>query len=366
MKRLLLIFIPILLSAFMCLQTYAQKKSDVINRKQDSIYMKRENYVLSARTKLTLFVFINRYLNGNLFTNPGINSYYFPIAPLNIGLGFSHKWLAVNVAILSPRIGKSNYTGEGEKYSNFNLQALAYTHKYGLDVIYSKNIGYFLGNYNNFINLTDVPNQTPYFDISTQRLTVNLLRIFNPMKYSMNATMIGGEMQKNNASSLIFNTSFSMSAFDMGDSIPSFISAQANPNTIFRSGTFYSVGLLPGYGFTWIIRKRFFIGIIPSFGPSFQYKSINFETHHDERFSISYRILAKAGVGFHTKKWTAGLSVLFDSERYHLGPESNIINNNGKVTLRVGYKINVPKWGKGLSKKMSTLQNSVEHTLHNF
>jgi hypothetical protein len=366
MKRLLFFCILIFLSAFLCLSVYAQKKSDAVNKKEDSIYMKRENYVLSARTKLTIFVFANRYLNGNLFTNPGINSYYFPIAPLNIGLGFSHKWLAVNVAILSPRIGKNNYNGEGAKYHNFNLQLLAYTHKYGLDVIYSRNTGYFLGNYNNYVNVTDVPDKTPYFDMSTQRLTVNLLRIFNPIKYSMNATMIGGEMQKNNASSFIFNTSFSMSRFNMGDSIPSFVAAQANPDLIFKSGTFYSVGLLPGYGFTWIINKRFYFGIIPAFGPSLQYKSMNFETQHEERFAISYRVLAKAGLGFHAKKWTAGLSVLFDSERYHLGSKSNIINNNGKVTMRVGYKINVPKWGKRISKKMTNVQNSVEHTLNNF
>jgi hypothetical protein len=366
MKRLLFFSITLLLSAFLCSSVYAQKKSDAINKKQDSIYLKRENYVVSARTKLTIFVFANRFLNGNLFTNPGINSYYFPIAPLNVGLGFSHKWLAVNIAVLSPRIGKSNYTGEGEKYSNFNLQALAYTHKYGADILYSRNTGYFLGNYNNYINVTNVPDKTPYFGMKTERLTINLLRIFNPVKYSLNAPMIGGEMQKNNASSFIFNTSFSMSSFNMGDSIPSFVAVQASPDLIFRSGTFYSVGLLPGYGFTWIINKRFYIGIIPSFGPSFQYKSMNFENDHDERFAVSYRILAKAGVGFHAKKWTAGLSVLFDSERYHLGPKTNIINNNGKITLRIGYKINVPKWGKKLSKKMSDVQNTAEHTLRNF
>jgi len=345
---------------------YAQKKADLINKKEDSVYLKRENYVLSARNKLTIFVFTNRFLNGLLFTNPGINNYYFPIAPLNIGLGFSHKWLAVNIAVITPKLGKNNYPGGGTKYQNFNLQLLAYTHKYGLDVLYSQNLGYFLGNYNQYVNVAGSPEKTPYFDMRTERLTVNFLRIFNPVKYSMNAPMIGGEMQKNNASSFILNTCFSLSSFNMGDSIPAFVLAQINPNTIFKSGTFYSVGIMPGYGFTWIIAKRFYFGIIPSAGISFQYKSMNFEGHHDERVSASYRVLAKAGAGFHSKRWTAGVSLLFDNERYHLGDKTNIYNNNGKVTLRVGYKINVPKWGKKISGKMSTVQNTVEHTLRNF
>lgn len=152
----------------------------------------------------------------------------------------------------------------------------------------------------------------------------------------------------------------------MGDSIPEYVLQQLNPNAIFQKGTFYSIGILPGYAFTWIIKKRFFIGIIPSFGPSIQYKTMDFEDDHEEHFALSYRVIAKAGAGFHAKRWTAGLSVLIDSEKYHLANQSNIINNNGKITLRVGYKINVPKWGKGISKKMSTIQNRVENTLHNF
>lgn len=46
------------------------------------------------------------------------------------------------------------------------------------------------------------------------------------------------------------------------------------------------------------------------------------------------------------QKWTASLSVLFDSERYDL----NNIYNNDKVTLRVCCKINVPKWVKAYLK----------------
>ena len=99
--------IRICIHAFICIQfglnASAQKNSNPFAN-EDSIYVKRENYVLSARNKLTIFVFANRYLNGILFTNPGINTYYFPIAPLNLGLGFSHKWLAVNIA---PGIFKS-------------------------------------------------------------------------------------------------------------------------------------------------------------------------------------------------------------------------------------------------------------------
>lgn len=366
MKRLLLICITILLCAFMSSPAYAQKKSDIINKKQDSIYLKRENYVLSARAKLTIFIFGTRYLSGKLFTNPGIDNYYFPITPLNIGLGFSHKWLAVNIAILSPKLGKNNYDNKQSKYQNFNLQALVYTPKYGLDILYSQNKGYFLGNYNGYINVVGAPEKTPYFDMRTSRFTINLLRVFNPIKYSMNATMIGGEMQKNSSSSFILNTSFSLSAFKMSDSIPQFILNQMNQDAIFKGGIFYSVSVMPGYGFTWIISKRFYLGIIPAIGPSMQYKSMSFEYEHEDKISVSYRILAKAGAGFHAKRWTAGISVLYDNERYHLGPNTNIFNNNGKIIAKVGYKINVPNWGKGISNKMSTMQNRLEHTLNNF
>ncbi|MGN6648202.1 MAG: DUF4421 domain-containing protein [Cytophaga sp.] len=359
----------LLLSLFLCTQICwigaAQDKPNPIDG-EDSLYAKRENYVISARQKLTIFIFSTRYLNGKLFTNPGINNYYFPIAPLNIGLGFSHKWLAVNIAMYSPHLGKDKYDGQGSKYQNFNLQALAYTPRYGLDVLYSQNLGYFLGNYNGYVDVTGAPDKTPYFDMSTKRFTINLLRIFNPIKYSMNATMIGGEMQKNSASSFILNTSFSYSYFNMSDSIPEFLLDQMNQDAVFKKGNFYSVAFMPGYGFTWIIGKRFYLGIIPALGPSIQYKSMTFEDDHDNRFALSYRVLAKAGAGFHAKRWTAGFSVLYDNELFHLAPQTNIFNNNGKVILKIGYKINVPKWGRGLSKKMTKLQTKFEHTIHNF
>ncbi|WP_018342443.1 DUF4421 domain-containing protein [Cytophaga aurantiaca] len=363
------IVFSISLYIFLCVQfgfqAYAQKDSKRFDE-QDSMYAKRENYVLSARSKLTIFIFSTRYLNGKLFTNPGINNYYFPITPLNIGLGFSHKWLAVNIAILSPKIGKNNYDNDQAKYQNFNLQALAYTPKYGLDILYSKNKGYFLGNYNGYVDVTGAPDKTPYFDMKTNRFTINLLRIFNPIKYSMNATMIGGEMQKKSSSSFIINSSFSLSTFKMSDSIPQFILDQMNQDAIFKAGDFYSISILPGYGFTWIINKRFYFGIIPAVGPSLQYKSMTFEHDHENKFALSYRVLAKAGAGFHAKRWTAGLSVLYDNEMYHLASKTNIFNNNGKIIFKVGYKINVPKWGKGISKKMTDVQKRAEHTLHNF
>lgn len=364
MKLLLYICISFIVMIQMSISTQAQLIPDP-RIDEDSLVKNRENHIFSARDKVTLFIFSNRYINGLLFTNPGKNTYYFPIAPLNIGLGFSHKWLAINIAIVSPKIGKKNYDGDGNKYNNFNFQILAYTPRYGLDAVYSQNIGYFLGNYKGFVDLQGAPNQTPYFDMKTNRLTVNLLRVFNPIKYSMNATMIGGERQKKSASSLILNTTFSFNSFNMSDSIPSYVLSQMNQDAIFKGGAFYSIGLLPGYGFTWIIKKNFYIGLIPAFGPSFQYKTMNFEDEHEERFSVSYRLLAKAGMGFHAKKWTAGLTVLFDSEKYHLAEKTNIINNNGRITLRVGYKINVPKWAKGISKKMTNAQSRFENTLYN-
>lgn len=349
----------------LCLLANGQDKPNK-TEVNDSLYINRENYVISARDKLTIFVFSTRYLNGKLFTNPGINNYYFPITPLNIGLGFSHKWLAVNIAIFSPKIGKNNYDGYQSKYQNFNLQALAYTPQYGLDILYSQNLGYFLGNYNGYVDVVGAPEKTPYFDMKTNRFTVNLLRVFNPTKYSMNATMIGGEQQKNSASSFIINSSFSTCYFKMSDSIPTFILDQMNQDAIFQKGTFYSIAVLPGYGFTWIIRKKFYLGIIPGLGPSLQFKSMTFESGHEDKLALSYRVIAKAGAGFHAKRWTAGISVLYDNERYHLASKTNIFNNNGKIIVKVGYKINVPKWGKGLSKKMSTMQNKFENTLPHF
>ncbi|MBC7449854.1 MAG: DUF4421 family protein [Cytophagales bacterium] len=362
-------YIPIVLLFILFLsgiKSYAQNSSKEEEETSDSVYIKRESYVFSARSKLTIFIFSSRYLNGMLFTNPGVNNYYFPIAPINIGLGFSHKWLAVSVSLYSPKTGRNHYDGVSEKYKNFNLQILAYTHKYGMDLLYTYNRGYYLGDYKGYIDVDGAPDKTPYFNAYTQRFTFNVLRIFNPLKYSMNAPIIGGEVQKNSSSSFIMNSAFSINTVNLGDSIPEFIKTQLNPDAIFTSGTFYSIGILPGYGFTWIVRKKFYFGAIPALGPSFQYKEMNFESGSEDRFAVSYRVLAKFGAGFHAKRWTAGLTLILDSERYHLAKQSDMISNNGKLILRVGYKINVPKWGKKVSKKMTIMQEKAEHLINNF
>jgi len=356
--RCLLVFSFVLLNSF----AYSQSDSTEREKKSRADSLERVKYVAKTRNVFTLFVFGSRFSNGILYSG-NRNLLYYPISPINIGLGFTHKWIGASISLVGADIIKGKFEGN----YNFNVQINAYARRIGADLVYSVNRGYYVANYKSFLdlNLEGASKELPYYKLKMERITLNFVRIFNGQHYSLNAPLVQGEIQKKTSSSFLLNAAVSGAFSSNNDSlfVPTNLQTLFEGNTIIKNGEFYSVSIMPGYGFTWVIRKRFFIGLVPSLGPSFQFHHITTANGIDDNFAVSYKVLGRFGTGYHSEHWTCGLSILVDAENYPLKNNTHMLNNVGKIYFRVGYKFGIPKWAEKYSRLMDKYQGKVEQSL---
>lgn len=333
---------------------------DTVRQKIVADSLVRLNYVATSSQYLTVYVYGSRYSNGVLYSGH-TNLFYYPITPVNLGIGFSHKWLGGSVSVVSLQSNKSKLID----HYNFNFNLNAYGRQIGADFVYTLNNGYYQSNYKNFVVSDNVDKSQPFFNMRMQRFMFNFVRIFNGKKYSLSAPVSQGEIQKRSSSSFILNAGLNLAFADNGDStfVPSYAQAAFEGNTLLRKGAIYSLSFMPGYGVTWVIKKRFFIGLVPSAGVSFQYQRLNFQGSMEDHLRVSYKVLGRFGAGYHSRLWTIGISVVLDAEKYPLGHNTYLLNNVGKVHARIGYKFEVPKWAKKYSKKMDAYQERLERAL---
>lgn len=322
--------------------------------------LERAQYISSNRNFLTLYVYGSRTSNA-VWYRGNSNLTYFPITPVNIGIGASHKWLGGSVSIVSINSSKSKFI---DNY-NFSIMLNGYARKIGVDIGYTINSGYYQANYDHFRSFRGQGEGDPYVDMRIQRFVLNFVRIFNYKKYSLNAPIVQGEMQLKNASSFLLNLGVSTAYAKNGDSsfVPTYLENVFHGNAQLVKGRFYCLDIMPGYGMNFVIKKRFFVGIVPAAGLSVQYQDLDFIDGKEETVRFSYRAMARFGAGFHSYRWTFGVSAYVDFERYPLGRETDILNNMGKLYARIGYKLDVPRWGRRYSKKLDEYQEKIEEAL---
>ena len=349
-----------LLAILLLVSLVALAQVDTIRQKIVADSLVRLNYVSTSKQYLTVYVYGSRNSNGVLYSGNS-NLFYYPITPVNIGIGVSHKWLGGSISVVSLQSNKSKLI---DNY-NFNINLNAYGRQIGADFVYTVNSGYYLSNYKNFIVSDDVDKSQPFVEMRMQRFMFNFVRIFNGKKYSLSAPVTQGETQKRSSSSFILNAGLNLAFVKGGDSsfVPSYAKALFEGNTLLQEGAIYSLSFMPGYGVTWVIKKRFFIGLIPSAGISIQYQHLNYQEGLEDHLRVSYKILGRFGAGYHSRLWTIGISVVYDAEKYPLGNNTYLLNNVGKVHARIGYKFEIPRWAKKYSKKMDVYQDKLEHVL---
>jgi hypothetical protein len=341
----------------------AHAQRDPIREKIKADSLVRLKYVGNAKHSIMFYVFGTRYSNGILYRGHS-SLLYSPITPVNIGIGFSHKWLGGSVSVVSIQSAKSRLID----HYNFSIQVNAYSRKVGADMSYIVNSGYYQSNYQNFLSYNQVNKDQTASNMRMQRFALNFIRIFNGKNYSLNAPVDQGEIQKKSASSFLLSMGVGWATAGNGDStfVPSYLDELFQHNTILKKGVFTSFNVMPGYGFTWVIKKNFFVGIVPSVGLSFQYQHLILQNGEEDHVRVSYKALGRFGAGYHSTRWTFGISAIFDAENYPLGNGTYLVNNVGRLHARIGYKFNVPKWARKYSQKMDDYQDEVEDALPDF
>lgn len=299
------------------------------------------NYIESYNSKLALRFVIPRRLENfsikNTRTNQKYN--YSSNEHYGVGLGFTYRWLAVDMTI-NPDFTQRDITRYGNT-KEFNLKGSAYLKKTLLDAYLRFYRGYYVSNPRD--NFTEWQPGNPYPqrpDISTIGWGFNYTIPFNWEKYSPKVTFIlDGKLKKSAGSFMaIASTYFYHLRADSSITDSTFpIEGQIKKaNLALISGLF-------GYAYTFVYKDFYltlsaFPGLTLPIGAVF-----NEEGGENPNFTANFKFMTRSGLGYNSTNWYMGVYIIADTNQIKMPDNVLLTNSLGEIRFFVGYRIKPPK-----------------------
>jgi hypothetical protein len=264
------------------------------------------NYIGDYTNKLTSRIFL-LFQNASLMINPeNIDKIvYRPNVNVRAGLSGNWRWFGLALSIDNPF-----YKSDKEKYGNtsvLDLRLNAFGRNFSAEVIIQRYKGF-------YISYPEQPDGTKYIvpDMATFSLGLAGYWIYNPGRFSFRAAFIQNEQQKRSAGSLIVRPAvlFYHVSSENGIIPPGLISEFNIPaKNHLVWGDFYSIGLSPGYAYTFVFLKNLYItaAIFPGVAAQFHSYNNGLNTYSDYEFS--FQLSGRFALGYNSEKWFCGGSV---------------------------------------------------------
>lgn len=268
----------------------------------DSTYVADYTNVLTAR----LFLLFE---NASLLINPTVDQtskiVYRPNVNVRIGVAGFWRWFGLGLSIDNP-FYNTDRTAYG-KTTTLDLRVNAFGRFIAGE--------FFLQDYKGFYIVSpEKPDGTHYIlaDMRTFSLGFSGYWIYNSGRFSIRAAFTQNERQKRSAGSLVVRPSFLyyLVSSDRGIIPPEIAEAYNIPaaNLVTR-GEFYSIGLSPGYMYTLVFLKNFYITGVVFPGVAAQYASFSNERSEYYHFEFALQLSGRIALGYNSEKWFLGASV---------------------------------------------------------
>ena len=264
-------------------------------------------YIADYKNLLTARIFL-LYQDASFVLNPSTSEeiIYTPNVAGRIGIAGFYKWFGLGLSL-----GNSFLRRSATRYGNtsvIDLRANAYGREVAAELYFQNLKGFYIR------NLRD--SHGDFFKIPDMRIySIGLTGywIYNHEKFSIRSAFIQNERQKKSAGSLIIRAAFLYYNLSSGTGIlpAEVISTYRINNHLFlREGEFYSLGLAPGYSYTLVIFKKFYMNAAIFPGVLFQHyhyqANQEFITSANFTFTLSWR----AALGYNTDHWYTGAGIV--------------------------------------------------------
>jgi hypothetical protein len=273
---------------------------DTVQPVIDTGYCEDYTYKLTARAFLL-------FQNASLLINAeNINKIvYRPNVNLRVGLAGFWKWFGLGLSIDNPF-----YKTDKGKYGNTSTTDIR-INAFGRSIVAEL----FMQRYRGFYIGSPVKADDTYYmlpDMKTFSLGISAYWIYNPKRFSIRAAFIQTERQKRSAGSLLVWPSFLYFRLSSETGIiPAEIMDAYNiPATSqLTNGDFYSVGLAPGYAYTFVFLKDFYLtgAVFP--GVAAHYATFRNDLQSKNDFEFTFQLGGRFAVGYNSDKWFIGGSV---------------------------------------------------------
>lgn len=259
-----------------------------------------------------------------------------PNDPVNIGLGFTYKWLGLNLSFPLYSNDNSIYG----KTRRFDFGTHLYGRKLIFDLDFSWYKGYYLSNPQNvvpgWVNGDPYPSRS---DVSVTSFGLNGFYVFKHEKFSYRSAFTYNERQKKSAGSWVvgggisFNYIRADSTLVHGDynvELDSLLVRKAN------FGNIYGVG---GYAQNFVV-KYFFLSLTLGLGFGFSSDKVFIENLNetDRNSGVSIVSVFRASVGYNNDIFYAGLSMYNSQLSIASANDLGLSYLNTNFNLYVGYR----------------------------
>jgi len=259
---------------------------------------------------------------------------YRPEYGVNLGLGLSYKWFALELAF---NVGlKEDKDFQESEY--FDFQGRVFSSKQFLEGSLQYYYGHILGNLSGIDGtIEEIPEIRE--DIRTISFGLQYLYAFKYDKFSLKAPFVLNEIQLKSAGSPIFGASFAYFSMDADSSIvPPSIMDQFDPKLHITDFNVISLAVNLGYMYTFTWKKHFFItlGLIP--GLNFNLGDSKAEARESFKWNVSYRIKTMNALGYNSERVFTGFQFLSDWNNIRIDRHLHFKFTYGSVKFFVGYR----------------------------
>jgi hypothetical protein len=265
----------------------------------DSTYIKDYTSLLTTR----LFLL---FQNASLVINPATDKIskivYCPNVNVRIGIAGFWKWFGLGLSIDNP-FYKTDREAYG-KTTTLDLRVNAYGRAVAGELFFQKYKGFYMVS-------PERTDGTHYIIPDMQTLAVGLSGywIYNSKRFSIRAAFIQNERQKKSAGSLVVRPSFLYYRIssDLGIIPPEIVEIYHLPSeSLIKIGTFYSIGLSPGYAYTLVFLKNFYLTAAVFPGVAAQFSSFSNQDKVYSDFEFTLQLSGRFAIGYNSDRWFLG------------------------------------------------------------
>jgi hypothetical protein len=268
----------------------------------DSAYINDYTYLLTTR----LFLL---FQNASLLINtPDENIskiVYRPNVNVRIGMAGFWRWFGLGLSIDNP-FYKTDREAYG-KTTTLDLRVNAFGRSIAGELFLQQYKGL-------YISSPERTNGTHYIlpDMRTFSVGIAGYWIYNARRFSIRAAFIQNEGQKKSAGSLVVRPSFLYYHISSDNGIipDEIIEAyQIPPSNLVTNGKFYSLGLSPGYVYTFVFLKNLYITAAVFPGVAAQISEYSSAAKISSDIGFAFQLSGRLALGYNSDKWFLGGSV---------------------------------------------------------
>ncbi len=265
--------------------------------KPDSSYISDYTHLLTGR-------FFVLFQDAEIMSNPGNieKIIYRPNVNFRFGIAGFYKWFGLGLSMenIFSVLDEQTYGST----SSLDLRVNAFGRRIAGEAFFQKYTGFYIR--------TPKKDDGSYYlipDMSTFSLGLSGYWIYNPEHFSIRAAFIQTERQKKSAGSFLVRPSFLYYRISSDQGIiPEELIRQYNipGSKLVTSGEFYSLGLSPGYNYTWVFLRNFYISGTVFPGVAAQFYTFKNATNTWYDFEFSFKLGGRIAAGYNSDVWFIG------------------------------------------------------------